>query len=114
MTTTFPDIAPDRNSTRTKEDKVLRADFGDGYAQTAPDGINNYTVKWDLSFANYPAEDVDAITNFLDARGSNESFYWTEPFSDTPTLWKQVGPYKVSYPAGLAKTLTVTIQQVPL
>lgn len=114
MTETFPSTEPDRNSKRTKEDKILRAEFGDGYTQTAADGINNTIVKWTLSFANYPGDLIDEITDFLDDRGSTESFNWTPPFEDSPSLWKQVGAYDVTYPGGSAKSLTVTLQQVPL
>lgn len=114
MPETFPDISPDRNSKKTVANKINRADFGDGYSQTAPDGINNRVVKWSLSFANYPGDLIDNITLFLDSRAENESFYWTPPFEDTPTLWKQVGGYDLGFPGGSAKTLTVTFQQVPL
>lgn len=114
MPETFPSIDPDRNSKKTVEHKIFRADFGDGYSQTAKDGINNVKRQWSLSFSGYPADLIDAITDFLDARGSNEAFYWTPPFEETQTLWKQVGKYDIGYPGGTAKSLTVTFEQVPL
>lgn len=114
MPETFPAIEPDRNSKLVEEDRILRADFNDNYSQTAPDGINNTVIKWQLSFMNYPGAMIDQIVTFLKARKSSEAFYWTPPFEVTPTLWKQVGAREVTYPGGTAKSLTVMFQQVPL
>lgn len=34
------------------EPRVLRAQFGDGYAQTAPDGLNAYLRRWSVVWSN--------------------------------------------------------------
>ena len=77
MTTTFTwrhDAKPSGTSTF----RVLKAQFGDGYAQTAADGINNKSRSWPLSFTGAAAT-VGAIEAFLDARGGWQSFFWTPP-----------------------------------
>ena len=60
-----------------KEPKVLVSKFGDGYEQRVADGINNNLQKWSLSFTKRSDADIDAIYDFLDARGGVESFFWT-------------------------------------
>ena len=57
---------------------VLKAQFGDGYAQTAADGINNKTQSWPLQFRGV-ASKISAIRDFLDARQGYQAFFWTPP-----------------------------------
>jgi phage-related protein len=58
--------------------RVLTAQFGDGYRQTAADGINNKSDSWPLSFTGTAAR-VTPIRNFLNGLGGWQSFYWTPP-----------------------------------
>jgi phage-related protein len=77
MTTTFT-WKHDAKSTGTKNFRVRKAQFGDGYKQRVADGINNKSQSWPLSFTGRSA-DVRPIMDFLDARAGAESFYWTPP-----------------------------------
>ncbi|MDO8985797.1 phage tail protein [Cypionkella sp.] len=112
MPDTFPAIAPDTKSKRQRAARILQADFGDGYAQAGPDGINTTVENWDLSFENYPISDVTTLTAFLDAQASYKSFYWTPPNEATPKLWRQDGDYTVGYPGPLTRSLSVKIKRV--
>ncbi|WP_153135179.1 phage tail protein [Paraburkholderia agricolaris] len=55
---------------------VRKAQFGDGYAQRAPDGLNNRSSSYNLTFIG-DATKISAIMAFLDARAGGEAFYWT-------------------------------------
>jgi phage-related protein len=110
--TTFPNILPDRSSKRTKFNRILKADFGDGYGQTALDGLNTEVEEWDLSFKDYPAADVTTITDFLDARANNESFLWTAPGDLVEKKWKQLDEYETTFPGHETMTLKVTLKRV--
>lgn len=57
--------------------RVLRARFGDGYEQRAPDGINNRPQLWDLVFEQVDADVAADILTFLRARNGFEAFDWT-------------------------------------
>lgn len=62
-------------------DTTLRtrtAQFGDGYAQKAADGINNRSTTYSLQFIG-DAEKIAAIAAFLDAHAGATSFLWTPP-----------------------------------
>lgn len=56
----------------------LAAQFGDGYEQTAADGINNKVQSWPVSFVGKSAK-ITPIRDFLDARMGYQAFYWTPP-----------------------------------
>jgi phage-related protein len=73
--------------------RTLDAQFGDGYSQSAADGINTKSQSWTVSFrgiieptcANIIA--ANEIMDFLDARGGWESFLWTPPASSVQGLY---------------------------
>jgi phage-related protein len=77
MTTTFT-WKHDARLGGTTTFRRLTAQFGDGYQQTAADGINNKSQSWPLSFTASAAT-ITAIRTFLDARGGWQSFFWTPP-----------------------------------
>ncbi|MDR2326419.1 MAG: phage tail protein [Acidovorax sp.] len=58
--------------------RVLSAKFGDGYEQTAADGINTAMQSWPLSFVGR-TEYIAPIQSFFDRHGSWMSFLWTPP-----------------------------------
>lgn len=58
--------------------RTLEAKFGDGYTQTAADGINNKTQSWPLEFVGNEAY-IAAIAAFLDRHGGYRAFLWTPP-----------------------------------
>lgn len=57
---------------------VLSAQFGDGYEQTAEDGINNEKQSWPLVFSR-PAAEATQIRDFLRATKGTAAFLWTPP-----------------------------------
>jgi len=57
---------------------VLSAKFGDGYKQTAPDGISNVQRTWPLSFTGTEAE-MRPIIDFLDGHAGSKAFLWAPP-----------------------------------
>lgn len=57
---------------------VLTAQFGDGYKQTAADGINNQSQSWSVVIRGSAAQ-VTPARDFLNARAGYQSFFWTPP-----------------------------------
>lgn len=66
-----------QGSTRTRTNRVLAAQFGDGYEQTAPDGINNKIDTWSISYDNLTLAERNAVWAVLDAVGSYDYLTWT-------------------------------------
>lgn len=65
--------------------RIKKAQFGDGYSQEAPDGINNRSRSWPLQFFGTRAE-VEPIIDFLDRHQGASAFQWTAPFGGPGTF----------------------------
>lgn len=88
--------------------RTLEAKFGDGYTQTAADGINNKVESWPLEFVG-PEARIAEIVAFLDRHGGYRSFLWTPPLGiEGLFLAKEYAP--VALGAGLF-SISVTFQQ---
>lgn len=70
-------------ASRELEPRVLVAQFGDGYAQRRPAGINTQDEIWSLTFSNRSAAVAAAIDDFLKARNGVDVFVWTPPRQST-------------------------------
>lgn len=70
---------PSYNNTIQNTPKVKKMQFGDGYQQRTPDGINNILLNLDFSFDNRNNDEATAIIHFLTARRGVESFLFTPP-----------------------------------
>ncbi len=57
--------------------------FGDGYEQVAPAGLNHMLRVWDVSFSDRDQTEIEAIKDFLRARGGVEVFEFPVPNSPT-------------------------------
>lgn len=65
----------------------LTAQFGDGYLQTAPDGLNSIIDSWELRFAPLEGADLTTMNRFLLLVGTTEWFIWA-PFEEiTEKKW---------------------------
>jgi phage-related protein len=64
------------------EPRVLVAQFGDGYAQRRPNGINYQPQVWNVEMRNAQEADVRAAFDFLKARGGVDVFNWYQPRTD--------------------------------
>ncbi|WP_426817931.1 phage tail protein [Winslowiella sp. 2C04] len=58
--------------------RVRKAQFGDGYAQVAGDGLNTRSQEWALNFVGDEAY-IQAIREFLDRMGGIRAFQWKPP-----------------------------------
>ncbi|MFJ2989950.1 phage tail protein [Collimonas sp. NPDC087041] len=99
---------PKNEATGTTKFDVLTARFGDGYKQTAENGINNRSESWPLTFVGNKAR-IMAIMNFLDSCSGARSFLWTPPLSEQ--ILVKAGGYTRTPNGGGVYTLTVTFEQ---
>jgi phage-related protein len=100
--------SPKLGATGSVKFRVLKAQFGDGYAQTAPDGINNRSSSWPLSFTGIEAK-IRPIKDFLDRQAGAKSFLWTPPLG-VPGYFKVV-EYQCVSQGGRVFTLTATFEE---
>jgi phage-related protein len=88
MLQTFnPPVPPSPGTKAKPEIKLLKADFGDGYTQSGPEGLNHIrrtlALQWDVLL---PEQCADIIA-FFEARGGFEPFWYTPSDETTPDRW---------------------------
>ncbi len=104
---------PDYNGTGGDfEPKVKRAQFGNGYSQRAPDGLNNNPAMWSVSFlGRHYGDEIQLIIDFLEALSGSEYFLWTPPRASGQI--KVICPKWSRRPSkGIYDDLTATFEQV--
>lgn len=89
--------------------RVLTAQFGDGYKQSAGDGINNEVNSWPLTFKGLEHE-IKPIRDFLRSHKGYKPFYWKPPL-ETEAFLFEVTEFSVVPMGGRAYTLTATFVQ---
>jgi phage-related protein len=68
---------------------TLTASFGDGYIQSADNGINIKRKLWNVTFTNLTETNYTTISDFLDTVKGTTSFYAT-PRGETQQLWRLI------------------------
>ncbi len=89
--------------------RTLTAKFGDGYAQTADDGINPGSQSWPLEFFGVSAY-IQPIKQFLDQHRGSRAFLWTPPMGQ-PTAWLIGKGYTLQPHGADLFTLAVTFEE---
>lgn len=69
----------DMGPSQSKAFNVKRSQFGDGYAQIVPTGINNARTAWAGNKTGDLATVIIPIAAFLDAHAGYKPFTWTDP-----------------------------------
>jgi phage-related protein len=108
----FPNINIGEGSSRTKKPRVLTVQFGDGYSQRIPDGINPQEESWSLQFPGYTEAQIKTLVAFFDGLNGVGYFRWTAPFDSEEKKWVQDGEYTVSPATHGAGSMSVKIKRV--
>lgn len=80
-----PSVAPSPSKSFKPEVKVLSADFGDGYTQDAPHGLNNVREVVSLNWAVITEAQMQELDTFFTTLKGATPFYFT-PRGMTGTL----------------------------
>jgi len=82
-----PIVKPSPGTNFQPQVKVLEAEFGDGYSQPTPDGINNIRETVDLSWNGLTEFEMKQIYGFFVARKGAEPFYYKPAGHDRTAKW---------------------------
>lgn len=82
-----PPVGPSPGTAFKPQIKVLEAEFGDGYSQPTPDGINNVREKVDLTWDGLTEAQMLQINNFFKARMGAQAFYFKPAGYAAPLKW---------------------------
>jgi phage-related protein len=109
MADTF-NFLPDDGPSGDIKMRIMKTQFGDGYAQVIPDGLNVKFQVWPLKF-DRAAADILPIKQFLDAH-IGISFNWTPPvIGAVQGLYLCTG-YNNTPRSGGQETLSFTLEQI--
>jgi phage-related protein len=87
LETFYPPVAPEPGTRNKSELKLLKAEFGDGYTQSARDGINHRRRVLSVSWAKLLPWQKDEIVSFLEERGGDQAFWYTPSNESDPVKW---------------------------
>lgn len=111
---TFPDTLPNPTSDSfgyDEEPRVKVAQFGDGYEQRAPDGINALARNWTLTFEPMTKAQRNILRDFCRARKGSEPFYWDTP-DDDETVVVKATKWSIRRMSGDNWSVVVTFKEV--
>jgi phage-related protein len=104
-------VAISVGSGREETARVLKAQFGNGYAQRAADGLNSLNSEYGITFENLTREESAAIVAFLRAQAGYQGFYFTPPDETVARLWT-CEKWRITHTEQVHDTLTCTFTEV--
>lgn len=112
--TSFPTTVPGPSYPIEKqaEPRIKRVEFGDGYTQESPDGINFNQYVWSLNWETLTLEEKTIIENFLVARAGYQTFQWTDPENSVYKV--KCKSWNISEFAPKIYSIKATFNQVPI
>lgn len=102
---------PSYNPDISIQPNVKKVQFGDGYDQSSPDGINNILLPLNLTFDKRTDNEARAILHFLYARKGAESFVFTPPFPYNMNKLFKCGQWRHNHIFANNHTITVVFNE---
>jgi len=84
----LPDVPLNFGPSYQIDANVDRAQFGDGYEQTQPGGINYQRRQYSVQATLLTRTEYDTLHDFLAARLNLTPFRWRAPWDDITRQWK--------------------------
>ncbi|TDW20400.1 phage-related protein [Rhizobium azibense] len=87
LPTFAPPVEPSPGIGRKTKYNLLKAEFGEGYTQTARASINHRRRELSLAWEVLTDDQAWVISDFLEERGGDLSFYYVPPRESLPVKW---------------------------
>lgn len=100
-----------RSCTVEKQNKTMRANFGDGYSQRCPAGTNALKETWKLTWAGLSESQKDEVVGLLDEVAGWNIIRWQPLYEDAVKSFI-VKDGKYSYGTGNKRHYTVSCELV--
>lgn len=105
-----PPRRPDAGGTDFMErPRLIKAQFGDAYTQTAPDGLNPVRIEARLTWSNLDVAEATQILSFVRARVGTP-FYYTIPGEGLARQWRAV-QWSRDFSQGVLGTVTLDLEE---
>ena len=102
--------SPRVSSSGDTQPNVLSSQFGNGYSQRLPVGINNLAATWSVSFTGTETHLKPIQDFFIRHKGANH-FLWSPPMAGQGAFIT-AGGWQLQPHGGKKFTLSTTFQQV--
>lgn len=101
-----------QSSNKTMKINMLIAQYGDGYSQRIPNGINYAKEQWSINWEHISNADVTTIeTAIATVRYGADYFLWT-PFNESVQKKFVYEGHEVTYLSGDLSSISMTLTQV--
>lgn len=101
-----------KSSQRSRDPRVIRTQYGNGYEQRATDGINPLVDKWTITWENINSSEYSTVQTALDTALGVDYFTWTAFGDASSKKWVQAGPVQLVPQSGALFTLSCPFTQV--
>lgn len=104
----------DQSATRKGTQRVLSAEYGDGYSHDTPDGINSKRDMWsNVTYPNMTLFYRNIIVVALESVGQTDYLTWA-PLPGGPTKRFKITSdgYTETFPAGHLYTISFSLREV--
>ena len=105
-------VVADRGLQRQVKHRILTSKFGDGYEQRVRDGINTKEDSFNIAFNNRPAEEINLIAAFLDAKAGLNFNLTITNYTEDEVIKVVAEEYSISYPQETIHSLQTTFRRV--
>jgi phage-related protein len=112
----FPDLSvnPSLESTKSEQLRFRRVDFGDGYTQISPAGINHIKRTWQVVYQSLTQDDYDELYEFLEENNNGNTVTmrdWSSDNTGQTIVSVRILSYDNSYITSLNKTVRVNVEE---
>ncbi|PTL88866.1 phage tail protein [Halomonas litopenaei] len=83
----LPDVCASYSPGVSPAFSVDTVQFGDGYQQRRPTGLNSVRETWNVSFNNLSQDDYELVYGFLKSRQGVHAFLWQPPWEYAAKRW---------------------------
>ena len=90
---------------------VNKVQFGEGYSQRVPSGINNIMQSWNVSFNSQSIATANAIDAFLSSKYGTNSFTWIPP-GETIEVKVLCPKWTKTYESSISRSISATFERV--
>lgn len=82
-----PPVAPSPGTGIKRRMKILEAEFGDGYSQPTPDGLNHMRKELSLQWDTLTSAQMLLIDGFFEDHRGTDPFYYQPAGTAAPIKW---------------------------
>ena len=100
----------DQSSSLSRMEKLITAQYGDGYRQTATFGINAQRSTWNINLFGLSVNERNLFWNTFDVIGQHDVINWQAPNDTNVTKWP-ISSNPNESNLGTTFSLTFTLEQ---